>query len=264
MRSDPELSTLNAEAVKELGIVQSASDSQYRSIGYDLSVGNIVLPSGELTTRYKLPPQGIIEVISLERLHMPSDTYANVLIKTGLSNDGLLALGIGLVDPGYKGRLSSFIVNFSKDPQIIERGQSFLRCVFYRVEKSLLYKEVDIPDKDYISSSRRGVVSNFSDSFLNSERIATEIVDDAIDRYKKKAFFWIPALAFVLAFIAFLLNFGSFAAMQRWFDPRVAVAVSAESDLIEEVKALRERLDDVEQQVEADASPIDSESSADE
>lgn len=247
MEGAKKLATLNAEAVKNRGIVQYGKDEQYRAIGYDLSVGHIVRPDGELATRYTLPAQGIVEVISRERLHMPPDVYANVLIKTGLSNEGLLALGIGVVDPGYHGRISSFIVNFSKDPQPLELGQSFLRSVFYEVEQSKKYREIIVEDKDYIAASRKRVISNFGESFLNAEKLTNDIVDRSIEKYKKSASFWIPAVAFGLAFLTFLLNFGSFAAMQRWFDPRVEVGATAESDIANTLADISLRLERVEE-----------------
>lgn len=247
MKGAKKLATLNAEAVKNRGIVQNGKDEQYRAIGYDLSVGHIVRPDGELATRYTLPAQGIVEVISRERLHMPPDVYANVLIKTGLSNEGLLALGIGVVDPGYHGRISSFIVNFSKDPQPLELGQSFLRSVFYEVEESKDYRKIIVEDKDYIAASRKRVISNFGESFLNAEKLTNDIVDRSIEKYKKSASFWIPAVAFGLAFLTFLLNFGSFAAMQRWFDPRVEVAATAESDIANTLADISLRLERLEE-----------------
>ena len=248
--------TLNAELIKMLSIVQNGQEEQYRAIGYDLSIGHIVRPDGELVDRYILPAQGIVEVLSKERLHMPPNVYANVLIKTGLSNEGLLALGIGVVDPGYKGKISSFIVNFSKDPQPLELGQSFLRSVFYKIEESDFLTSVDVPDDKYISSSRKRVVSNFGESFLNSEKLTNDIVEKSIAKYKKSASLWIPVIAFGLAFLTFLLNFGSFAAMQRWFDPRVEVAATAESDILKSLSDISERLEQLEAEViELEASP---------
>ena len=258
------LATMNSEIIEQLGIVQNAKDDQYRAIGYDLSVGHIVKPDGELATRYKLPAQGIVEVISRERLHMPPNVYANVLIKTRLSNEGLLALGIGVVDPGYHGRISSFIVNFSKDPQIIELGQSFLRCIFYRIDESSRYSVVDIPDNKYISDSRRRVVSDFGDPFLNSERLTSEIVDASIAKYRKSAFIWIPVIAFFLAFVTFLLNFGSFAAMQRWIDPRVEVNASSEADLAQTLKSINSRLKKLEQRSRSSAGDASAQDPEDE
>lgn len=263
MDSSIRLATINAESLKARCIVQNGKDGQYRAIGYDLSIGHIVRPDGELATRYTLPAQGIVEVISRERLHMPPNVYANVLIKTGLSNEGLLALGIGVVDPGYHGRISSFIVNFSKDTQPLELGQSFLRSVFYEVEKSSYFCKIEVKDKDYIASSRKRVISNFGDSFLNSDKLTNEIVDKSIQKYKKSASFWIPAVAFGLALITFLLNFGSFAAMQRWFDPRVEVSTTAEADIAKSLTDISDRLERLEaramtaDQIPADEEPYD-------
>ena len=258
MATSNTLSTLNGNAIRKLGIVERAREGQFRAASYDLTIGHIVKPDGELANEYILPAQGIVEVISSERLSMPSNVFANALIKTSMSNQGLLALGIGVVDPGYHGRISSFIVNFSKDSQVLTMGESFLRCIFHYVDSEDLLNEFVITDEDYILQSKKRVVANFSKSFLNTEMVTQSFIDAALKKYRAQAIVWIPIIGFGLALITFLLNFGSFAAMQRWIDPRVeagqAAAVSIESRLDE----ISERLDALEG-VRSDEHPSGSE-----
>lgn len=221
-------------------IVQMARFENYRPVSYDFRIGTIVCPGGNVADEYKIPPQGIVEVVSLENIKMPKDVFGNALVKTSLSDKGLLALGIGVIDPLYKGKLSSFIVNFSKDERLLKVGDAFLRGVFYTIPESSLANEFGLSDEEYLARSRQRVMSDFSDKFLNIEEINKKFVEEAMDKYKKTFAIWVSGAALVLALLTFFLNFGSFASMQRMIDPRISNT---------DAEAIIKRLDDLEEKM---------------
>ena len=66
---------LNSAKIRQKGIVKNAADSSYRNASYDLRIAKIVPPTSatEERERFALPPQGIVEVISEERVTLPTN-----------------------------------------------------------------------------------------------------------------------------------------------------------------------------------------------
>lgn len=225
---------LLGEEIKEKGIVKGGVDSVQRGTSYDLRIGKIFTSDGKTHDSFLIKPQGIVEVVSLERVEMPSDVAGTAMVKTGLSDRGILALNIGIIDPRYKGKISSYLVNFGRTNQIIKVGDPFIRVCFFQLSgKSKFSKLVEIKNNDYESNSQNKIVSLFSDTFLNTEEVITKFLDESIDKYRTRLLAYVSAAAFALAIITFLLNFGTFAAMQRWFDPRIAASGEVTTTLTE-------------------------------
>lgn len=249
------IGALNGTQIKQLDIITNASADNFRAASYDFQIGQIITPDGDLTTQYKLPPQGIVEVISKEALQMPINILGNVQIKTSFSNLGLLALGIGIADPGYHGKVSSFIVNFSKDERMLLRGESFLRVIFMKINNTDLAVVKETPNPNYINEARNRVVSGFSSTFLNTDKVVEKFLDEATDKYKKQFFTYVSIAAFGLAIMTFMLNFGTFSAMQRWLDPRVVATGEAEADFkasAAKFQKLIDRIDELEKKMPAE------------
>src|SRR6267143_781828 len=95
-------------------VVTNRADSSFRAASYDVRVGKFIAPRGATVESYALPAQGIIDVISCERVCIPHDLAGFAMVKTSLCNEGILALNIGVLDPGWDGPISSFLVNFGK------------------------------------------------------------------------------------------------------------------------------------------------------
>src|SRR5262249_15838303 len=108
---------LSADEIKAKQIVQNAVPTQYRSASYDLRIGKIIPPSGTANNEFILSPRGMVEVISKERVKLPSDVSGYAMVKTGLCDEGILAINIGILDPGYEGLISSTLINFGKGPK---------------------------------------------------------------------------------------------------------------------------------------------------
>jgi hypothetical protein len=215
---------LNGQEIKDGNFIVDPTDKGFRSASYDIRIGKVIGPDGLLLDSYNLPPQGIVEVVSLERIRLPLEISGYALVKTGLCNEGLLALNIGIIDPGYDGLLSSALVNFSKKDRLLIAGETFLRLTFHRVAASEGAKlPVPMAVEDYVSDKRRKVVENFSKHFLNVPDLVRESTDESVKKLRNTFFWGVPLMAFGLAVLTFMMNYGVIWAVQRTFNPTNSV-----------------------------------------
>jgi hypothetical protein len=158
------------------------------------------------------PAQGIAEVVSQERVCVPHDISGFALVKTSLFNEGLLALNIGIIDPGWNGKISSFLTNFGKNDRLLTKGDVFLRLTFHPLnETSFLVQPVAKNDADYILEKRRSMTLRFAPSFLN----ISAHTDEAFRKHLNRILGYVSFAALVIAVIVFFLNAGN-VGFQRW------------------------------------------------
>jgi len=161
---------LTGEAIRQRGIVTHAVDTSWRAASYDLRIGKLIDPDGKVVDQYKLPPRGIVEVISKERIAVPQGISGSAMVKTSLCNDGILALGIGLIDPGWDGPISSFLINFGKSPRLLSVDDIFLRTTYHTLEGPAdALRVVRKGDDELVRERQRTTVTLIGGSFLNLE-----------------------------------------------------------------------------------------------
>lgn len=220
---------LGKDAIKARNIVHGSDDQKYNPASYDLSVG-IIIPPGGIPIKdehYSLPPHGgMAEVISQESLVVPDDILGYASIKTAVSDQGALAINIGIIDPGYKGLISTTLINFSKSELVLKKGDSFLRLTFHEVrltpppqsveDVTSIDKAVVPPvtqsasDKrndDYIRRKRLKATHHFSNTFLDLEKTAEKAADKTFEKWAKGTFVLFPILLLVFTAVTFALNF---------------------------------------------------------
>jgi deoxycytidine triphosphate deaminase len=256
---------LNGQEIKASDLIEGASDRGYRAASYDVRIGQIVGPDGELLDSYLLPPQGVVEVISQERMKLPTGISGYALVKTGLCNEGVLALNIGIIDPGYDGLLSSALVNFSKKGRLLLAGETFLRLTFHRVaETNGQSRSVPMKNEEYIADKRRKVAENFPKHFLNVDELVDHATNDAVKKLRSTFFWGVPLTAVGLALLTFFINFGVIWTVQRAFNPintvetdQLQTELGAQNELLRASlrdsqaanQQLTERIDRLEQQL---------------
>jgi len=206
---------LSGKQIIQKKIIDSPDPKSVREASYDLRARVILAkpldpirsnasaekdkPSVISREEYELPPQGMVEVISLERLTVPSNVLGYATVKTSLSDQCVLALGIGLIDPGYDSYISSTLVNFGTQPFRLKRGNVFLRVTFQEYEYSgpkIDRGHMDLDD--YSQTKRDKVLTRFSRTFLN----LGNTVDEATDVLWRK--FW-PRLVEMSAIAALVV-----------------------------------------------------------
>jgi dUTPase len=124
---------LTSNEIEALGIVQNRVPHGVRSTTYDATVGEIILGGTTLQgDSYVLPPRGMVWVVSREKFSLPTDITGLATLRTSWTHNGILALNVGVIDPGWSGQLGAAIVNFSSANFVVKRGNGFLRVLFLR------------------------------------------------------------------------------------------------------------------------------------
>jgi deoxycytidine triphosphate deaminase len=208
---------LNGDQIKQRGLIQNDVPSSYRAASYDLTVGRIIAPEHDPQKNsepYTIPPQGMVEVISAERVKLPADIAGFTTLKNSLCNQGILAISVGIIDPLYTGLMSSTLINFSKSPVELRSGDPFLRVTFHQYEpKTDLQPPQLVSDRRYILERKRKVHTHFSKTFLDLETtiktLTQPVFDETFKQWKRGVFFYLPAFALLLGLLAFFMNAGT-------------------------------------------------------
>ena len=230
---------MSGNEIQTAGFIQNAAADMYKAASYNIRVGRIILPSGKATRAYKIPPLGMVKAVSLEKLNLPKEVLGYATVKTGLSSDGILAINIGLLDPEYKGLVSSILINFSKNDYHLQRGDEFLRASFHRYTAPT--GGVPIPshmmtEENYVKEAKRSFVEKFSETFLNIEENTRQFLRKELWTSALK---WIPLAAFIIVCLTFFLNFGN-AAVATWLAQR-SVAQQVQSQSAKDIEQLKDQ-----------------------
>jgi hypothetical protein len=70
----------------------------------------------------------MVRVVSRESLRLPDTITGHVLLKNELCTKGVLAINIGVVDPGFNGPISSTLINFGRETCSVEKGTHYVYC----------------------------------------------------------------------------------------------------------------------------------------
>jgi deoxycytidine triphosphate deaminase len=205
---------LNGAAIRAKGFIKNADERQFRPASYDVRIGQMLRPGGDVgADRVALEPQGILEVISVERIELPTNVVGYAMVKTSLCNDGIFAINIGIIDPGYRGLLSSTLVNLGKNQYPIVAGEVFLRLVFHEFDPQADTTSITIDDKKYREDKRVKMNEKFAPSFLDIpatvSKLSEPIVNKLFERWRSALLVWVPAAAVTVAIMSFLVNWGA-------------------------------------------------------
>jgi deoxycytidine triphosphate deaminase len=203
---------LCGEEIKSGGLVKESADKFYRAATYDLSVGDIILDGGKTWegSTYDLKPGGMVRVVSKESLALPDNVTGHVLLKNGLCTRGVLAINIGIVDPGFEGPISSTLINFGRADFAVEKGTSFLRVSFHHCPQST--KAVDAPKYDretYLKQVKQEVQAYSGPTFLNMDATAADAATKAFDSFKNALFGWATVVGLFVAVLAIFAPLGA-------------------------------------------------------
>jgi deoxycytidine triphosphate deaminase len=210
---------LNGDEIRLKGLVKDYIDDKehFRAASYDLRIGNIISVGGKELKEVILKPQGVVEVVSAEKVHLPMGVAGFAMVKTSLCNLGILPLNIGIIDPGYNGPLSATLLNFGKRDFRLAIDQVFLRLTFFECKPSPTHHPLaDVSYEKYIEDKKQKAL-NFSETFLNLEatvkKVSKEVFGKSLDQLK----LIVPVLAFLLAVFAFLVTLGvNYTARNVW------------------------------------------------
>ena len=159
---------------------------------YDLTVGEIIPIGKEANAKrrksktispYYLEPREMVWVLSREEFNMPATVTGLATLRTTFTKQGILALNVGIIDPFFKGPISTALINFSDRPRRIALGDKFFQIAFFEhADVTDCHPEDETMDRGgYIKNLEDISYGDFSKNFMNIPTF-----DD--DYYRKK--FW--------------------------------------------------------------------------
>ena len=226
---------------------------------FDLSIGKIYDIDGhEVNGPFILKPNQMVQVVSDEVFQRSDRHTGHVTYKTDMTRQGIWALTVGIVDPGWDGPIATTLLNFSQVPHAISRGDRFLRVSVFKhdqVPDKLLRKSDLLPD--YLKKIQSLAATRFPPTFLNREGLAEDAKTKVFDRLRSEGIVWRGAIVIVFTIIQF---FAPPAA--KWIDNWLSPA--GVSDLQYQLRSLQERIIELENSAAALKDPPASEPAGDE
>ncbi len=214
-------------------LISHHTTSSIQPSNYDLRVGT-VFRDGQIINQehqrageqFIIQPGEIVSLLTMEELHLPTDTIAIAFPMNKWSSEGLLVLNPGYVDPGFNGPLSVKIVNLRKTRIGISRGQAIFTVSFFRIGAHTIHpyarnkergeREVEMNTKELEQSAgsiaellkfapdRPYTTENDVDRIVRAQPFMTrDAVDKAIGEYwMTRAAFYVGLIAAIAAIVA--------------------------------------------------------------
>lgn len=226
---------ITAKIVQKNPPTGATASKGLRSTTYDATIGEIFGSDGTKVEKdiYMLAPRGIAWIVSAETYCLPQNVTGITTLKTGWTKQGVLTLTVGIVDPGYKGPLSTQVINFSKKNFMMQKGAPFFRTAFFSHEKSNVPTRDEVPRHIYETQVQKST-TDFSATFLNMDTLASELTEKM---------FALPRWAFKFAIVAMVLGvFGIIVSLGIDISKNIS-AKDAKIDALEErLKAAEEKI----------------------
>jgi dUTPase len=165
---------LNKEQIDAAGIVIGGLAARRRPTTYDATIGDIIT-QGELWEKetFVLDKRGIVWVVSTEEFTFDDTHTGLATLKTTWTHRGVLALNVGVIDPGWSGPLATALVNISGGKISIKKGDAFFRVLVF---------EHDRTDCKSVVKSKEGYLSEildrsrlFAATFLDTHSLVDEV-----------------------------------------------------------------------------------------
>jgi deoxycytidine triphosphate deaminase len=169
-------------AILARGLVTNVPQNLKNST-YDLTVGEII-PIGkdaiqarirartrgeQAPTTHFLEPREMVWVLSAEEFNMPNNVTGLATLRTAFTKQGILALNVGIIDPFFRGPISTALINFSDKPRPIRVGDKFFRVAFFEHDDVTPFHGQDesLVRNVYLRNLETVSHSDFAPSFLN-------------------------------------------------------------------------------------------------
>ncbi|GAA4326080.1 hypothetical protein GCM10023149_28690 [Mucilaginibacter gynuensis] len=172
---------LNRKEILEKALIDELDEKHLRNGSYDLSTCQIIDMKGGKHDYYKLPPQGMAIVVFKERIKLTKGIIGFAHVKTSLTQKGIMATNIGIIDPEYDGYLSTLLINFGKSDQSLQVGEPCLRLTFahmnsdYKSDAESMGKNPVLRKMDKYVQDRQANTDYLSKKFLNLNSVSIEV-----------------------------------------------------------------------------------------
>jgi deoxycytidine triphosphate deaminase len=175
---------------------------------FDLTIGSIFDNEGKkVDGLFTIKPGHMVQVVSAEVFNLSDRVTGHVTYKTTMTKNGIWALTVGIVDPGWHSPIATTLLNFSRVDHTIAEGDAFLRVSLFEHDPVPLAKMREAPSlEEYLRDIQKTAASNFPNTFLDTEEIANKAGDKVLERVRKEALIWVAYIAFLFTVLQLVVN----------------------------------------------------------
>lgn len=219
------------EEILTRGLLTDVSKECLKHATYDLTIGEI-FPVGKdgyeerraaPVMRYAIQPREAVWILSREEFNLPCDVTGLATLRTTFTKQGLVAFNVGIIDPFYKGPISTVLLNFSKRSVDLELGEKFFRVLLFEHSDVSDYHHADesVERSKYQNDLTGFALNDYSKNFLD----IPELTPDHYASTARKMFWGIVGQNKIWALIVAVLLLGPIvytwlsADYLAWFDP---------------------------------------------
>lgn len=200
---------LNYEEIKKKNLLSHSIKKNFENASYDLRIDKIITVRGKEKDEIEIKPNGMAVVTSQETVELPPNIIGHAFVKTRLSQKGIMANNIGIIDPGYKGPLSSVLINFGKNAYHLKKGDVFLRITFSEFtspEEGIKLKYGPFKRKEYETNKRSEALDYLGNAFVDIEESIKKKVNSTTTKMATNLGLWIAGFSLLFAGITFLFS----------------------------------------------------------
>lgn len=167
-------------------LIENFSRSKLSNCRYDLRAGRAFLPKsgdervvgpGSQETHWSINPSETLIVMTKEYINMPNTLFASYSQLNRLARQGLMLINVSIVEPGYHGPLSCFLVNFSREVVHLYPDDAIAKITFHQLTSAPQFPfSLTIPEEEY----RRGLARDaqaYPVSFMDIGGLEGKITD---------------------------------------------------------------------------------------
>ena len=181
---------------------------QVQGSSFDLTIGCIFDHQGKkVEGHFTIKPGHMVQVVSSEELMLSDRLTGHVTYKTTMTRQGIWALTVGIVDPGWQGPIATTLLNFSSVGHCVAEGDPFLRVSLFEHEAVPPEKLRKAPPLDvYLKDIQKIAASRFPPTFLDTTEIADAAGKNVLTRIRIEALGWVAGIALVFTVLQVIVN----------------------------------------------------------
>jgi dCTP deaminase len=161
-------------------------NSPVQPASLDLHVGEIYLPDKSQKSRdkYCLSSGQTVIITTSEELFLPSNISAFGFPPDNLSQNGIIMVNLGHIDPGWEGRIKFILINVGKEDYPIKKNDVVATFLFYELEGDVKVNysqrrpNISFP----IQPDIKNLTSVLYKDFLDVDKRANDIVKKTVNK----------------------------------------------------------------------------------
>jgi len=155
---------------KEISSIIQNNDGIERDASLDFKI-ECFIKNGKVIrkTKITIKPQEMFIVVLKGQVTLPKNCIGIAFPKTSLCEEGIHVLNTGIIDPGYKGYLSTVAINFSNQTRAITKDDVYIRLMIYR-NRSNYGDNIKECDYETYLDKRIEESKEYPDTFLDVPR----------------------------------------------------------------------------------------------